>query len=67
MRQDIDKYGFSTRAIQAGEDLCHEEKTSGDIVTPIYLTARYARGAIRRIGLRNTTMYVRRFEGAGYG
>jgi cystathionine gamma-lyase len=42
MRRDINRYGFSTRAVHAGEEPSYDEKTSGDVVTPIHLTTTYA-------------------------
>jgi cystathionine gamma-lyase len=42
MRRDIDKYGFSTRAIHAGEEPSYSKETAGDVVTPIHLTSTYA-------------------------
>jgi cystathionine gamma-lyase len=42
MKRDIDKYGFSTRAIHAGEEPSYAKETAGDVVTPIHLTTTYA-------------------------
>jgi cystathionine gamma-lyase len=42
MRRDINKYGFSTRAIHAGEEPNYTEGASGDVVTPLHLTTTYA-------------------------
>ncbi|MDR1169649.1 MAG: PLP-dependent aspartate aminotransferase family protein [Prevotellaceae bacterium] len=42
MRRDINRYGFSTRAIHAGEEPSYDENASGDVITPIHLTTTYA-------------------------
>jgi cystathionine gamma-lyase len=41
MRRDINKYGFSTRAIHAGEEPDYEEGVAGDVVMPLHLTTTY--------------------------
>jgi cystathionine gamma-lyase len=42
MRRDINKYGFSTRAIHAGEEPNYAEGAAGDVVAPLHLTTTYA-------------------------
>ncbi|MDR2026311.1 MAG: PLP-dependent aspartate aminotransferase family protein [Prevotellaceae bacterium] len=41
MRRDINKYGFSTRAIHAGEEPSYAEGATGDVVSPLHLTTTY--------------------------
>jgi cystathionine gamma-lyase len=41
MKRDINRYGFSTRAIHAGEEPNYSEGAAGDVVTPIHLTTTY--------------------------
>ncbi|MDR1582210.1 MAG: PLP-dependent aspartate aminotransferase family protein [Prevotellaceae bacterium] len=41
MRRDINRYGFSTRAIHAGEEPNYAEGATGDVVTPLHLTTTY--------------------------
>jgi cystathionine gamma-lyase len=41
MRRDINKYGFSTRAVHAGEEPNYSEGATGDVVTPLHLTTTY--------------------------
>jgi cystathionine gamma-lyase len=41
MRRDINKYGFSTRAIHAGEEPDYAEGAEGDVVAPLHLTTTY--------------------------
>jgi cystathionine gamma-lyase len=41
MRRDINKYGFSTRAIHAGEEPDYGEGATGDVVCPLHLTTTY--------------------------
>jgi len=40
---NIDKYGFSTRAIHAGEEKDFSSGSSGDVVSPIHLSTTFAR------------------------
>ncbi|MDR1887681.1 MAG: PLP-dependent aspartate aminotransferase family protein [Prevotellaceae bacterium] len=42
MRRDINRYGFSTRAVHAGEEPNYAEGAAGDVVTPLHLTTTYA-------------------------
>jgi cystathionine gamma-lyase len=41
MRRDINKYGFATRAIHAGEEPDYAAGATGAVVTPVYLTTTY--------------------------
>jgi cystathionine gamma-lyase len=41
MKRDIDKYGFSTRAIHAGEEPNYAEGADGDVIAPLHLTTTY--------------------------
>jgi cystathionine gamma-lyase len=41
MKRDINRYGFSTRAIHAGEEPNYSEGAAGDVVTPLHLTTTY--------------------------
>jgi cystathionine gamma-lyase len=41
MKRDINKYGFSTRAIHAGEEPDYAAGAAGDVVTPLHLTTTY--------------------------
>jgi cystathionine gamma-lyase len=41
MKRDINKYGFSTRAIHAGEEPNYAEGAAGDVVAPLHLTTTY--------------------------
>ncbi|MDR2383292.1 MAG: PLP-dependent aspartate aminotransferase family protein [Prevotellaceae bacterium] len=41
MKRDINKYGFSTRAIHAGEEPNYAEGATGDVVAPLHLTTTY--------------------------
>ncbi|MDR1592943.1 MAG: PLP-dependent aspartate aminotransferase family protein [Prevotellaceae bacterium] len=42
MRRDINKYGFSTRAVHAGEEPNYAEGATGDVISPLHLTTTYA-------------------------
>jgi len=41
MKRDINKYGFSTRSIHAGEEPNYADGADGDVVAPLHLTTTY--------------------------
>lgn len=46
MTQNKNRYGFSTKAIRAGEEPDFREGATGDVVTPIHLSTTFARAKV---------------------